>query len=156
MYNPEMSHNDKIMWAALGALNHSFRHNISSGRWSSNNLAVNSSLVPVTIQEAVSEWYHSGGSKRFTAACQGPYCTEACPDEFVIIPITTNNWPSWVKFLIIVVSFSLPMLCILMKSLFVLWLFMLERKQLAYLNLLHDSESGKDSKLQVLLTCTHI
>ena len=127
-----------------------FSHDISSGRWSNNRLSTNSSLVPVTIQEAVSEWYHSNETKRFTSTCQGPYCTGECPDSFIIIPLTSNNWPGLVKFLIIAVSFTISMACIFMKMLFVLWLFKLERKQLAYLNSLKDPENGKASKLQVL------
>lgn len=127
------------------------RHDISSGRWSNNSLAVNSSSSPVTMQEAVSEWYRSDGRKRYTADCQGPYCSGECPDEFVIIDLNSNNWPNSAKFVIIVVSFAVPMACIVMKTLFVMWLFILERKQLAYLNSLHDSESGRESNLQVSL-----
>lgn len=86
---------------------------------------------------------------RFTDACQGPYCNENCPDEFVLIGITSNNWPKWAKMLLIAITLVIPISCIIMKGLFVIWLFILERKQLAYLNSLHDMETGEHSKLEV-------
>lgn len=109
------------------------------------------------MQEAVSEWYHSSGRKRYLDVCQGPYCNEECPDEFVLLGVTSDNWPGWVKFLIIVLTVAVPIVCIATKGLFVAWLFMLERKQLAYLNSLYDPENGyHSSKLQVTYSIDQI
>ena len=125
-----------------------YRHSIESGRWSNNRLSSDGSSSRLTIQEAVSEWYNSDTSMRYTDICQGPFCNEECPDEFVLFSITSNNWPEWVKFLVITVIILIPIACIIFKGLFVAWLFVLERKQLAYLDSFYDTESGIN-KLQV-------
>ena len=94
-------------------------------------------------------WYNSDSSMRYVDTCQGPYCNEECPDEFILLQITSNNWPQWAKFFIITVSVLIPIVCIVFKGLFVAWVFVLERKQLAYLKAFYDMESGIESKLQV-------
>lgn len=73
-----------------------------------------------------------------------------CPDKFVLIELTSNNWPSWIKILIAAIVACVPIVCIVMKGLFVAWLFILERKQLGYLDSIHDVENGNGSKFEVI------
>ena len=104
------------------------------------------------MQQAVSEWYHArDGAMRYTDTCQGPYCNPKCPDKFVLIAISSNNWPSWAKMLIIALVVLMPIACMLMKGSFVLWLFVLERKQLGYLNSLHGTDTEVKTEFKVCI-----
>ena len=111
---------------------------------------MNSSSHGVTIQEAVSEWYHSTENRQYTDDCHGPYCNKKCPDEVLLLEITSDNWPKWIEWLVILMTVLISIVCMTAKTLFTVWLYVMDRKQLAYLNSLRDPEDGNtSSNLQV-------
>ena len=113
---------------------------------------MNSTSDRVTIQEAISEWYQSTENRQYTDDCYGPYCNKKCPDEVLLLEITSDNWPNWIEWLVILVTILISIVCMAMKTLFTVWLFIMDRKQLAYLNSLRDPEDANaPSKLQVFI-----
>ena len=85
--------------------------------------------------------------------CVGPYCNRQCPESFTLGELTSNNWPPWAKILIVSIVLGIAVFALLMKVVFVIWLYVLERKQDSYLDSLDNSDdvesSISDSHLQV-------
>ena len=132
-------------------------HSISSGRWASNDLAVlqtdnaTNTTQRVTIRDALNIWSNPDltSSLQFRDSCQGPYCNLQCPDQFTLGELTSNNWPLWSRILIVAIILSIAVVTLLFKMLFVCWLFVLERKQDAYLESLENDYEETDGTLMV-------
>ena len=88
---------------------------------------------------------------RFLDSCQGLYCNMECPDELQLGELTSNNWPIWARVIIAAVILLLGMLSMLMKMLFAIWLFRLERQQDDYLLTLDNNLAKTEATLMVRL-----
>ena len=74
----------------------------------------------------------------------GVLCNSECPDRLLLGELTSNNWPALSKIFIALIVLTLAVLCIVIKSAFVLWLWLLERKQDAYLDELEGDPEEPD------------
>ena len=89
---------------------------------------------------------------QFLDFCQGPYCNEQCPDEFILGELTSNNWPVWAKLTISTAILSIGVVCLIMKILFYLWLYRLEKKQDDYLESLDMGlEEADEGQTQLMV-----
>ena len=145
---------------------HTHSHTIASGRWNTSLLALNpskqnSTSRDITIHDALLEWYLVKNTSRtspyqFRANCQGPYCYDRCPDSIDLSSLMSNNWHPGAKVAIAVVIIGIAAICLLMKMLFVIWLFWLERKQDAYLDSLEVDLENDEGVLQVCHLHVHV
>ena len=72
-----------------------------------------------------------------------------CPDQFVLGDLTSNNWPLWMKLVVAGTVMGIAMACLLMKTLFSLWYYRLEKKQDDYLESLDQQLLSSEASLQV-------
>ena len=114
---------------------------MESGRWSRPLASLRG--VQLSARSAIAQWYASASPSsrgfRFFDTCQGPYCNDMCPDEFLLGELTSNNWPLWAKLVIACSVVLIAMVCLVMKTLFAVWLYRLESGQDAYLQSLDDN-----------------
>ena len=61
--------------------------------------------------------------------------------------LTSDNWPLWSKIFIAVLVVGLAVICMLIKIAFMVWLWLLERKQDGYLDSLEEDEEQTDGLL---------
>ena len=133
------------------------RHLIQSGIWNTRTLAIdptntqNVNRIPdMTIQLAIKRWYENRNSTfEFRDVCVGPYCNNQCPEIFTLGELTSDNWPIWGKILIISVVVAIVVCMLFMKTLFVIWLYCVERKQNAYLDKLQNNIESSQSSLNL-------
>ncbi len=128
---------------------------MQSNVWNSRYLATYSDAssngaLKVTISDALQLWYKNGlEAITFRDDCRGPHCNSECPEAFDLGDLTSNNWPTWSKVLIVSVIVAVGVFAVVMKLLFVIWLWWVERKQVLYLESLDSNCEGESNKLQV-------
>ena len=65
----------------------------------------------------------------------GVFCNQECPDELRLGELTSNNWSSFVKFLISALTISLVIACTVVKVLFIIWRYCwMKKRQEDFLN----------------------
>ena len=160
---------------------HTHTHSLStsSGRWRTLHLSAQVNATPprqrVTILDALTSWMALNDSSeviRYTDTCQGIHkthssvttsyhiwsagslCNDQCPDEIALGRLTSNSWPLSAKVVIVIQTFGVAIVCVILKVLFLTWLFWLEHKQETYLSSL-ESDIQEDenigTRLQVRL-----
>ena len=129
------------------------RHSIEPGRWNLDLMEYSNFSEPLlSLKLALHIWYHAilpNEGKRFLDNCQGPFCNEKCPNSFSLGMLTSNNWSVQVKITLAAVVVGIGVACLLMKFLFKLWLYRLEKKQDDYLEQLEGHLQNCDSHLEV-------
>ena len=65
--------------------------------------------------------------------CQGPHCNDICPEMFILGELDSNSYLPSSKVMLVLVVVGVAVFCILMKMIFVVWLWRLEWKQQLYL-----------------------
>ena len=73
----------------------------------------------------------------------GTLCNRECPDKLLLSGLTSNNWHLGVKIFIVVVIIGISITCVIIKLLFALWLYVMEKKLNDYLHLLYKMGSPK-------------
>ena len=68
----------------------------------------------------------------------GVLCNSQCPDKLQLGELTSNNWHTGTKVFIALLIIGLAVVCIIVKVVFRLWLFQLEKKQEEYLKQFSD------------------
>ena len=63
----------------------------------------------------------------------GVLCNSQCPDELRLGELTSNNWHTGAKVFIAFIIIIPAVVCIIIKVIFRLWLFQLEKEQKEYL-----------------------
>ena len=87
----------------------------------------------------------------------GVLCNSQCPDELQLGELTSNNWHTGVKIFIALLIIVPAVVCIIIKVLFRVWLFQLEKQQKEYLEW-HQKE-GRNSLDDVnssVCVCIHL
>ncbi len=138
------------------------RHTIQSEVWSTfrHNHTSSDPNSAFTIQQAINQWYSMDGNQTklpsFRDSCQGPHCNDACPEMFVLGEPNSNSWLPSSKVMLVLVVVGVAVLCILMKVVFVVWMWRLEWKQQLYLWSLGNESYTADieTALQVCTTDT--
>lgn len=75
-----------------------------------------------------------------TQTKSGVLCNSQCPDELRLGDLTSNDWHIGIKIGIAVLVIGIAFFCVIMKLVFWLWLYRLEKKQTDYLHSLDDDE----------------
>ena len=121
-----------------------------SGIWTTRQLAVNpSNGAGLTIQDAMQMWYENPNMTfEFRDDCQGPYCNTDCPEEFTLGELDSNNWPSEAKIILVIVVLVITVASLMLKVMFMMWYYQLQRNQQLYLKSLNLSTS-EEAKVQV-------
>ena len=118
-----------------------------------------------TIRDAIHYWYWNVSDNRegvaFRDECSGPQCSNSCPEEIVLMSLQAQPWSTPVITVIIIAVLFIAAVCfvlkvnidlqqiILVKSLhllqlyWVLWSFLLQRKQQIFLSGVFQGPSNK-------------
>ena len=86
----------------------------------------------------------------------GTLCNRECPDKLLLGRLTSNNWHLGVKIFIVVMIIGISITCVIIKLLFALWLYIMEKKLNDYLRSLYKMASPDCAKVKVRLLVTII
>ena len=120
------------------------RHTIKKDVWNTFN-ANRSDIGIYTIKDAIGKWYQNQNKAlKFHDSCQGPHCNNECPEMFILDELQSDNWLPGIKVLLVLVVIGVVIACVVVKVIFLLWLWKLEWKQQLYLGLLGDESYTTD------------
>ena len=117
------------------ALRYLYRHQTVSGIWNTAELSreTNNSLLTMSSalsqwQTGVDRWFYSSNNRSlsqlvFRDGCIGVHCNDACPEQFALGVLTSNDWPAWLKIVIAAIVVGLSLICLLVKAMFMAWWF---------------------------------
>ena len=82
----------------------------------------------------------------------GVLCNSYCPEELVLGELTSNDWHLGVKISIVVLIVGVAVVSVIIKVMFVIWLYVLERKLNNYLHSLYKrAASSNRAQLPVII-----
>lgn len=105
-----------------------------------------------TIQDALRIWFEHPLATQgfeFRDDCTGLYCNEQCPEMFILDELTSNNWSDAAKIILVLILLGIVAMCVVLKAMFMLWRYRLEKKQHLYLVSLDSDLEKNETRLQV-------
>lgn len=110
---------------------------MQSGTWESTQIVAGSSST--SIRDFIATWMKSPvTSVRLTDSCIGAQCNPTCR-RTLLFTDPAVNWGKTIETVIIVLSLVITVTCFGLKSIFMLYLYYLTRKQKQFLNDLKTS-----------------